>query len=57
MVLSSKAIQILKVEIESLEKFELPFEKSLRSILKLKKVGETSKKYPRKYSEIKKRPL
>lgn len=57
MVLSSKAIQILKVEIESLEKFELPFEKSLRSILKLKKVEETSKKYPRKYSEIKKRPL
>lgn len=57
LILSSKAMKIFKVEIEKLEKFELPFEKSLRSILKLKKIEETNKKYPRKYSEIKKRPL
>ena len=57
MIISSNAIEVLKVEVEELKKFELPLEKSQRTILKLRKIEKTSKKYPRKYSEIKKRPL
>lgn len=42
--------------IDKLE-FLLPYENSTRTILKFKKLKETSKKYPRPYSQIKKKPL
>ena len=37
--------------------FSLPYEESTRTLLKFKKVKSTFKKYPRKFSDIKKRPL
>ena len=53
---SSNAFKELKCEIEDKKEFLLPIELSNRTLLKIKKLGE-NKKYPRKYSEIKKRPL
>ena len=38
-------------------KFYLPVESSERKILKIKKIGKTSDKYPRSFSKIKKNPL
>lgn len=38
-------------------KFLLPYEKSNRTLIKIKKLKITNKKYPRKFSEIKKKPL
>ncbi len=37
--------------------FLLPFENSIRTLLKFRKIKETIKKYPRRYSEIKNNPL
>ena len=37
--------------------FNLPIEKSLRTLIKYKKLELTNRKYPRKYSEIKKRDI
>ena len=37
--------------------FYLPIEKSERTIIKVQKTAKTSLKYPRRFSEIKKRPL
>lgn len=37
--------------------FRLPIEESNRTLLKFKKIKDTQKKYPRKFAEIKKRPL
>lgn len=42
--------------IDNLE-FLLPYESSTRTILKFEKLKETPKKYPRPYSQIKKKPL
>lgn len=38
-------------------KFYLPVESSERKILKIKKIGKTSDKYPRSFAKIKKNPL
>ena len=38
-------------------KFNLPFENSQRTLLKIQKVKKTKLKYPRPFSEIKKKPL
>ncbi len=54
---SKKAIEIMKVKVDKVIEFELPIERSLRSLIVLKKEAKTDKKYPRKISEIKKRPL
>ena len=54
---SKKAIEILKLNLLEKYDFELPIENSHRTILKFQKLEETSKKYPRKYSEIKKKRL
>ena len=37
--------------------FNLPIENSVRTLIQIKKISKTPKKFPRKYSEIKKRPL
>lgn len=39
------------------ESFVLPFEESNRSIVVISKLGNTSNKFPRKYSDIKNKPL
>ena len=51
------AINLLNCKIEKIDKFILPIENSMRTIIKFKKLGNTLNKYPRKYSEIKKKPL
>ena len=50
---------LLKLDSEIIEtnSFLLPIENSDRTIIKIKKLKETNKKFPRKYSEIKKKPL
>lgn len=50
------AMNELKVELIKVEKFILPIEESNRTILLFKKLND-NKKYPRKYSEIKKKRL
>lgn len=54
---SLRTIDILSGEIDEIISFELPFEKSFRSIIKIKKTRKTDLKYPRRYSDIKKKPL
>ena len=51
------AIQILGGEIEKNIKFNLPIEESGRQIIKIKKVKNTPKEYPRRYEKIVKSPL
>ncbi len=54
---SQKSLEILHCKIEKIEEFKLPNEESNRTIIKIKKEKPTNKKFPRKYSEIKKNPL
>ena len=54
---SKNALKILNCKILQEEKFLLPIEKSNRTIIKVQKLGNTSAKYPRRFSEIKKKPL
>lgn len=51
------ALGKLNCRIEEIYKFKLPIEESNRTILKIKKDRPTPKIFPRKYNEIKKRPL
>ena len=54
---SSNALQKLNSKIEDSICFTLPVEQSKRTIIKIRKFSKTDKKFPRKYNEIKKRPL
>ena len=54
---SSKELNLLNSGIIKTSKFKLPIENSERTILLVQKNEKTSIKYPRKYSEIKKKPL
>ena len=54
---SENALKQLDSKIDKIEEFELPKENSNRTIIKIKKINKTNKKYPRKFSEIKKKPL
>ena len=54
---ASNALSKLNSEIIETNSFLLPIENSNRTIIKIKKIKGTDKKYPRKYSEIKKNPL
>lgn len=54
---SKNAIAKLDSKIEEIIEFKLPIEESQRTIIKIKKLKPTNKKYPRKYSEIKNKPL
>ena len=47
--LNSKIIEILS--------FKLPFENSIRTLIKIQKFKKTDLKYPRKYDKIKKENL
>lgn len=53
----SHALKELNMIEETIENFLLPIENSSRTIIKFKKINHTPSKYPRKYSEIKKRSL
>lgn len=54
---SKNALRKLDSKIIKTEKFLLPIENSNRTILKIQKLSKTNKIFPRKYSEIKKKPL
>lgn len=54
---STNALQKLQSEILKVEEFLLPKEHSKRTLIVIKKEAVTSKIFPRKYSEIKKKPL
>lgn len=54
---AKNALKELSSEIIETNSFLLPIEQSNRTIIKIKKIKETNKKFPRKYSEIKKNPL
>lgn len=51
------ATKELNCVLEKKYEFNLPVENSVRTLLLFKKIKETSKKYPRKYSEIKRKKL
>lgn len=54
---SQNALKNLDAEIISQLEFELPIELSKRTLIKVRKNKNTKKIFPRKYSDIKKRPL
>ena len=53
----NNAIKKLDCSLGNIIKFKLPIEESNRSLIKIIKEKSTSKLFPRKYSEIKKKPL
>lgn len=53
----SDIVHLLGGKLDEIITFELPIEQSTRTLIKIKKVMYTNKKYPRKFSEMKKRPL
>ena len=53
----SKAIEKLDCSLGNIVKFKLPIEESNRNLIKIIKQKSTSKIFPRKHSEIKKKPL
>ena len=53
----SNAIKKLDCSLGNIVKFKLPIEESNRSLIKINKEKSTLKLFPRKYSEIKKKPL
>ena len=55
--ISKKAIETLGCVIEESIEFQLIKEKSKRTIIEMKKKEKTPAKYPRKFNEIKKKPL
>ena len=54
---SKSALKKLDVYIEEINEFNLPYDYGKRTIVKIAKPKKTSVKYPRKFSEIKRKPL
>ena len=54
---SENALKVLNSVIENKIEFKLPKEESTRTLLKIKKQTKTNKIYPRKFSDMKKKPL
>ena len=54
---SKKAIKLLNTKLEEVIEFKLPIEESTRNLVKIAKISKTNNKYPRKYSDIKKKKL
>ena len=51
------ASKLLNIKLEVKIEFSLPYEESKRNLIKFVKLDKTNNKYPRKFSEIKKKPL
>ena len=51
------AAEILGGTIININKFELPFEKSIRNLINIKKISSSPQNYPRAYDKIIKKPL
>ena len=54
---SNNALSKLECKIEKIEKFILPIENSNRTLINIKKINQTKKVFPRKYNDIKRKPL
>lgn len=54
---AEKAIKTLGGVLKDTIIFELPHDAGTRTLIKIEKLAKTSVKYPRKFSEIKKKPL
>ena len=54
---SKNSIKELNTKLEDVISFNLPKENSNRNIVKIKKLGKTKEKYPRKFDKITKNPL
>ena len=54
---AKKALDVLNCKVEKVERFNLPGSDYGRNIIIIKKIGETSKKYPRKPGTPAKEPL
>lgn len=54
---SLNVIKLLNAKIVDRLVFNLPKENAVRTLIKIQKIGKCSVKYPRKYAEIKKKPL
>lgn len=54
---SKNAMKLLDVEVKEKIEFFLPIENSKRTIIKFEKKKKTNQKFPRKFSEIKKKTL
>lgn len=54
---AKKSLELLKCEVEEIENFDLPGSNYSRNIIIIKKIGETSSKYPRKPGTPTKEPL
>ncbi len=54
---SKNALKVLNCKVVMDKRFLLPLENSVRSIIMVQKLGNTGFKYPRRYAEIKKKPL
>lgn len=50
-------LELLNSQIEDIISFNLPYENSTRNLVKIKKIKETNKIYPRNFDKISKRPL
>ena len=51
------ALKVLNSKINKILEFKLPFEESNRTLVDIIKLEKTNFKYPRRYAEIKKKPL
>ena len=54
---ATKALSILGGKVVLTDRFILPYEESQRTVIKVEKIKRTDDKYPRKFAEIKKKPL
>ena len=54
---SQNALKELNLQVEKIERFNLPKEESTRTIIKMKKTSKVKGKYPRNFTQIKKNPL
>lgn len=54
---SSNALKLLECKIDKVDTFFLPKEESMRTLYVIRKLKKTSLKYPRKFVEMKKKPL
>ena len=52
-----KTLEKLNCKFENKIEFKLPIENSNRTLVKIKKINKTSNIYPRKFEQIKKKPL
>ena len=54
---ASNALKSLSSKVELIDNFLLPIENSNRTLVKVKKEAKTASRFPRKFAEIKKKPL